>query len=148
MSDYFIRFIPENIDTKLKWDEMKQIEKISWNGNSPKIIINEKIQFADTGQNFETVRCPFCKSNLMEWWGNAMSSACSKERGFIELEITTPCCNMTTSLHCLDYSFPQGFYKTMIEVIPEIGSQVFAERIANDLFNITGGAWRIIYAYY
>jgi len=148
MSDYFIRFIPENIDTKLSWDEIKQIEKMNWCGNSPKIIINEKIQFADAGQNFESVRCPSCKANLMEWWGSAMSSAYSEEHGFVDLEITTPCCNMTTSLHRLEYSFPQGFYKIMIEVTPELDSQIAAERIADDLLDITGGSWRIIHAHY
>ena len=148
MSDYFIRFIPENIETKLNEHEIKLIEKLNWDGNNPKFIFSERIQLADAGQNFEIVKCQFCKANLMKWWGNAMNSAYSDERGFVKLDVTTPCCNKTTSLHNLEYNFPQGFYKTMIEVMPETSSNIMSNEIANSLLAITQKNWRIIHAHY
>jgi hypothetical protein len=85
MSDYSIRFIPEKINIILSLDELTEIEALNWAGNTLNVIVNNKILFADAGQNFETVNCPYCKSNLMECWGNAMNSAFSEEYGFIDL---------------------------------------------------------------
>jgi len=44
----------------------------------------------------------------------------------------------------LDYNFPQGFYKTMIEIMPEPGAPIFSEDIAGSLKKITGKDWRTI----
>jgi len=148
MSDYYIRFIPESINTTLGVNSIKLVEKLDWGGNVPKFTFNEQLHFADAGQNFESVECPLCKANLMEWWGSAMGSAYSDVEGFINIEVTAPCCSMKVSLHNLEYSFPQGFYKTMIEVMPRLDSQVAPEDIADNLLDITGEKWRVIHAYY
>jgi len=148
MSDYFIRFIPEDINANLSEDEVNLIKKLNWDGNHPRFIFNERVQFADAGQNFECVKCRFCGINLMDWWGNAMSSAYSEEHGFVNLNVTTPCCNELTSLHDLAYDFPQGFYKTMIEVVPEANSQIMVDEVANCLLEITNKKWRVIHAHY
>jgi len=148
MSDYIIRFIPEDIHINLSENSIKIIEKLDWFENFSKFMFNEKIHFADAGHNFESVKCPLCKADLMEWWGNAMGSAYSDEEGFFDIMATTPCCRMKTSLHNLDYSFPQGFYKIMIEVMPELNSQITPENISNNLLDITGEKWRIIRAHY
>jgi hypothetical protein len=148
MSDYFIRFIPEKIDTELNQSEIKLIDGLSWGGIVPKYISSERIQFADAGQNFEVAKCPFCRNNLMEWWGETMSSSYSNDLGFVEIDKTTPCCNMRISLHNLEYNFPQGFYKTMIEICPKVDSQIDSEKIAERLEIITKGKWRIIHAHY
>ena len=148
MSDYYIRFIPEDIYIDLDENSIKLIEKLEWDGNTPKFIFNEQMHFADAGQYFESVKCPSCNTNLMEWWGNAMDSAYSDEHGFINIKTTTPCCSMKTSLHNLKYNLPQGFYKTMIEVIPRLDNQVIPADIVDNLFNITGDKWRVINARY
>jgi len=148
MSDCFIRFIPENIFFTLSQNDINIIKGFNWDGSIPKLISLERIQFADAGQNFEHVNCASCKVDLTEWWSNAMSSAYSDEHGFLSLEITTPCCSTDTSLHNLEYSFPQGFYKTMIEIMPEFNSQIIPEEILNNLKNITKENWRVIRAHY
>jgi hypothetical protein len=148
MSDYFVRFVPENIYIVLSQDELKCIEKLNWGGNIPKLIFDEKIQFADAGLNFEFVKCPSCKDDLMEWWCDAMSSAYAEKSGFFNLETVTPCCSTETSLHDLEYGYQQGFYKIMIEVIPKTDSQFMAEDIAAGLLKITEGNWRVIHARY
>jgi hypothetical protein len=99
MSNYFIRFIPEDINISLSERDIKFIEELDWNGNTPKFIFSEQILFADAGQNFESVRCPLCKTVLMEWWDNAMCSAYSDEHGFIDIEVATSCCNTIISLN-------------------------------------------------
>jgi len=148
LSDYYVRFIPEVINTSLNEHEIGLIERLHWGVSIPKSIFSDRILLADAGQNFETVKCPFCKASLMEWWGSAMSSAYSEDYGFQELIITAPCCNNVTSLHNLEYNFPQGFYRTMIEVMPEVNSQIRADEIADKLLEITGINWRIVHARY
>lgn len=148
MSDHFVRLIPEDIHISLDENSINLIEGLRWNENIPKFIFSEQVHFADAGQNFESVKCPSCKTDLIEWWGNAMSSAYSNEHGFVNLEITTPCCSMNMSLHDLEYNFPQGFYKTMIEVMHESENKAVYGDIVDSLLNITGVKWRIIYAHY
>jgi len=148
MSDYYVRFIPDNILTTLKQDEICLIKELDWSGNTPKFICSETVQFADAGQNFEYVKCASCSANITEWWGNAMSLAYSDEHGFTNLEVITPCCDMRVSLHDLDYSLTQGFYKTMIEISPNPSSHLSSEHVANYLKMITKEAWRIIHARY
>ena len=148
MSDYLVRFIPENIDAILSREEISLVEELDWDGSIPKILFNERILFADAGQNFETVLCPICKTNLTEWWGSAMCDAYSEDYGFTKLEITTPCCKKTTSLHSLDYNFPQGFYKTMIEVVPKTDGKAKLESIVDKLSDMTNVNWRIVHVHY
>ena len=148
MSEYYIRFVPENIHIALSKEELQRIEKLNWGGNTPKLIFGEKIQFADAGLNFESVKCPSCKDDLFEWWSDAMSSAYSEKQGFFNLEAVTPCCEVKTSLHDLEYSYQQGFYKTMIEVIPLSDSQLAIYEVAAALLEITGESWRVIHAHY
>ena len=77
-----------------------------------------------------------------------MNSAFSEEHGFEKLDVITPCCNKATSLHSLDYNYSQGFYKTMIEVMPEANSHIMPDEIAKNLLEITGKYWRVIHAHY
>ena len=143
-----MRFIPENINISLDESTKMFIKKFKWDGNCPKFIFSDKIQFADSGQNFESVKCPLCKENIMEWWGSAMSSAYSDEHGFVNLNIATPCCASKASLHTLEYSLPQGFYKTMIEITPNARSEIVPEEIVQNLLDVIGERWRVIYAHY
>ena len=161
MSDNFLRFIPEDVNScrKLSLQETTQIKALlepykswdlSWNDIS--VCESEKIFFADAGENFESVSCPFCDQSLERWWGDAMSAACNEDQNNFEcLDVTTPCCNKTTSLHDLNYYFNQGFYKTIVEIANPsfsegLTAQEHAEIIEKELFRITECRWRIIFA--
>ena len=151
MSGFRVKFIPEDPRFVLNTQTIDEIKNLSWYDDNVSIIVNDTVQFADCGANFEYVLCPFCKSDLMEWWGDAMSKAYSNEAGFINLDVITPCCNKNTTLHNLDYDFPQGFYLTMIEMEPryhqgviQVPQELHKEIIRQELFRITGINWRII----
>jgi len=148
LSHYILRFIPEDIYFSLNHSELSKIENLNWDGNNPSFIFSERMLFADAGRNFESVKCPNCNSNLAKWWGTAMDSAFSEEYGFVDIEINTPCCNYEVSLHELNYYFPQGFYRIMIEVVQMTGSRIMSEEIVRNLFSITGVSWRAIHACY
>jgi hypothetical protein len=73
-------------------------------------------EFFHCGGNFESVFCPFCQTDIVEWWGKAMD-AWSNEADRRRLAIETPCCGRATSLNDLDYVEPQGFACVAIKVM-------------------------------
>jgi hypothetical protein len=76
---------------------------------------HEEVTFVDQGGNFESVVCPFCATVLdIEWWQERMEDAA--ETAFVDLGLTTPCCNRASSLNDLDYRMPAGFARFVIEV--------------------------------
>ena len=144
MSDCLKRFIPDNPNYKLNENMIGIIKSFDWYGDNTEIEVNDIIQFVDSGANFESVACPFCKSDLMDWWGDAMDKAYSEENRFENLNINVPCCDKETTLHNLIYYFPQGFYKTMIEMRVFDDNTVDTEKICGQLFEKTKEKWRVI----
>jgi len=149
MPDYFIRFIPENLNSELTACEIKQIKEIHTYG-SINVREAKKIEFADAGQNFDSLSCPHCDSSLemIGWWTTAMTRA--YEQDFMELDVISPCCNKKASLHHLNYYFNQGFYRTIVELerkpeLWEIPDVETAKMMSEDLLRITGFEWRVIY---
>lgn len=83
-----------------------------------------------------------------------MDDAYAGDDGFVDLNVVTPCCHKAATLNQLDYYFPQGFYKSMIEMRPYFYADVFQvpqeshkAAICEQLFQITGKQWRIIYTH-
>jgi hypothetical protein len=81
-----------------------------------------ELHFSDTpefvycGSNFESVFCPFCQTDIFEWWGHEMD-AWSEAGDRRKLAVETPCCGRVTSLNDLDYVEPQGFACVAIQVM-------------------------------
>jgi hypothetical protein len=73
-------------------------------------------EFFHCGSNFESVFCPFCQTDIVEWWGKAMD-AWGEGHDRRRLAIGTPCCGRATSLNDLDYVDPQGFACVAIKVM-------------------------------
>lgn len=75
----------------------------------------EQVSFIHQGQNWERVLCPTCKAELdSEWWRQAMKDA--SRTGFQDLSVATPCCGKTESLNDLQYEWPAGFARCVLEV--------------------------------
>ena len=149
MSDSIVLFIPDNPQYELSVQEINFIRNLEWYKNDVTVMVYDTIQFADAGANFESVSCPFCRSDLMSTWEEFMDDAYSVEiKGFIYLDIVTPCCNKPISMHNLDYCFPQGFYKSIIDIPYDSIDDVNEVEICEQLFNLTNSKWRIIHAHY
>jgi len=146
MSDYITRFIPDDPYYILNADEIRQIKSIVWRGNAVSVEVNDVILFADAGENFESVLCPLCKSDLKNNWGKIMGEAYADGYGFVNLDFITSCCNKSTSLQNLIYYFQQGFYKSIVEVIPDLQSNIDEVEICKLLMQITGITWRVIHS--
>ena len=145
MSDYYIRFIPDAPYYELNSNEIADIKSFVWYGDNVQINVSATLLFADAGANFESVNCPFCKTDLMDWWGGAMNEAYSNNEGFTDINIFTPCCNRATTLHNLDYFFDQGFYKSIVEIKPELIHSIDDKQICEQLRGVTNTSWRVIH---
>lgn len=77
--------------------------------------VTEKIRFIHQGQNWERVLCPMCKTELdTTWWRQAMNAA--SQTDFQNLSVATPCCGIVVSLNDLQYEWPAGFARLVLEV--------------------------------
>ncbi|MBZ9707775.1 hypothetical protein LB543_13685 [Mesorhizobium sp. ESP7-2] len=83
--------------------------------------------FFDAGANTESVHCPFCGSDIEEWWGDAMNQAA--ESRFEDLSVTTPCCHRPTSLNDLRYVWPAAFGVCALTVISPGVNSVSSEQL-------------------
>jgi hypothetical protein len=75
----------------------------------------EHVRFIDPGQNLERIVCPACGTEVdMAWWQKAMSTA--SQTHFTELSVELPCCKTLSSLNELQYDWPAGFARFVLEV--------------------------------
>lgn len=61
---------------------------------------------AGCGANFGNVFCPFCGTDIMEWWREPIDKWW-KSADRRDLSVVTPCCGRATTLNDLDYNRPQ-----------------------------------------
>ena len=146
MSDTIKLLIPCNPFYVPTAEECKAINNVI--SKEAVLEIIDKVQFADAGVNFESVRCPFCHAELMEWWKEAMDVAYSNEKGFTKLSVTVPCCGKESSLNDLEYSWPQGFYTAKIVFKLSDNKIVKEQSLLGELRAISGISWRLIIAHY
>jgi hypothetical protein len=77
-------------------------------------FITDEVEFFDAGENLETVSCPFCATEVSDWWADSMDAAA--DLGFADLTVVMPCCGKPASLNDLIYDMPQGFAQFSISV--------------------------------
>jgi hypothetical protein len=107
--------------------------------------VSDRVRFVDCGDNFESVRCPRCGTDVGEWWTLAMEVA--HEQQFADLRVMTPCCQAVVSLNDLVYGWPVGFARYTLDVLnPGVGS--LPERVHQRLEEVLGSRIREIWAHY
>jgi len=146
MSDTLFSFIPTNPEIELSAEQIISLELLDFKDAEVEINSSEKIMFADAGENFESVSCPFCGATLSEWWSKAMDAAYSDTIGFVCLAIVTPCCHKDSSLNDLKYDWPQGFYKSMVLINPSWETPFDSEMVLYEIERVTGITWRLVIA--
>jgi hypothetical protein len=85
-----------------------------------------QIRFIDCGENFQSIACPKCDSELdLDWWQDWMSEEASAN--FPLRPAALPCCGAKVTLNDLKYDWPQGFarfsLKAMNPNIPDLTAQ-------------------------
>ncbi|HEX3538836.1 MAG TPA: hypothetical protein VHT75_00205 [Acidimicrobiales bacterium] len=102
----------------------------------------EDIRFVDAGSNFETVRCPGCRTEITySEWQTGMDEALKSAFNSLDLEL--PCCGCWTTLNDLEYEWPQGFARWVLTAaspgrleLSDDELSVIAEAVGHDLRQI------------
>jgi hypothetical protein len=117
MSDSFLVLIP----TDPSWEPSDAAADRAGNlvadmvtSDEIEAVITDDVEFFDAGENLESVNCPFCATEIGEWWADAMDTAA--DLAFADLSVIVPCCGKPTSLNDLAYDMPQGFARFSISV--------------------------------
>ena len=133
MSDTYLHLIPSDPDYRPTEDAVKAglslLKGFFPGADGVKVLAEQGVMFFDAGENTESVACPACGADLMDWWGDAMDRA--HTIGFSDLSVVTPCCSKRTSLNDLVYVLPAAFGCFALEVSnPEKPSIAEAQRTA------------------
>ena len=119
MSDTYLRFVP--YDPHWHPDEpaaaaaIKVARELFPLAEHIAVELEEGVTFFDAGANTESIHCPFCGSDIEEWWGDAMDQAAASR--FEDLSVTTPCCHKPASLNDLRYIWPAAFGVCALTVV-------------------------------
>lgn len=118
MSDTYLHLVPSDPDYRPTEDAaeagVRLLKGFFPRAEGVKARAEKGVVFFDAGENSESVACPFCGADLMDWWGDAMDHA--QMGGFSDLSIVTPCCSKHTSLNDLVYVWPAAFGSFALEV--------------------------------
>ena len=120
MSENFLRFIPANflyLPSSFPQQEVQTLLTTTFpHADEIQVTITDEVVFVDSGTNLERIKCPVCKSLLpFDWWSQMMNRAYEESR-FTNLIVTVPCCQATTTLNDLQYEWPSGFARFLLEV--------------------------------
>jgi hypothetical protein len=118
MSDTYLHLIPSDPDYRPTEDAaeagVRLLKGFFPRADGVKVLAEKGVVFFDAGENTESVACPACAADLMDWWGDAMVRAHAS--AFSDLSVVTPCCSKRTSLNDLVYVWPAAFGCFALEV--------------------------------
>ena len=118
MSDQLLQLIPESADfqPELEAAEAAQalLEAFAPAGDASARFL-DTVTFIHPATNWSGVECPKCSEYLEDWWGEEMTAR--SKTHFHDLQATTPCCQTALSLNDLDYVWPAGFARFVLQVM-------------------------------
>lgn len=119
MSDNWIQFIPANPNylPSIPAAEIAKALLASFVPDADEVVFKftDNVEFIHPGGNWSGVKCPACGADAEPWWKGTMNAA-YKTR-FSNLEVTAACCGASVSLNELDYLWPAGFAKFVLEAM-------------------------------
>lgn len=119
MSDHWIGFLPQDPRTQPTREAADKAHRLlrSFMPDDDDVSVEfwTDTQFVHPGANWSGVRCSSCGEGVEDWWGDTVGAV--SEQSFTDLAVTTPCCGATTSLNLLDYVWPAGFARFVIEAM-------------------------------
>ena len=140
MSDNFLYLIPEepNYIPESKSSELalSLLKSFSDDHVEVKAIVFNEINFIDPGQNFKSVSCPNCGSDISDSWQSLMDASYADK--FKDLDILTPCCGTESSLNSLVYKWPAGFAKYVLKAYNPPHKNWLGQSVINNLEKILG----------
>jgi hypothetical protein len=151
MSSSLLRIIPRDPAYVPSASARKQacaiLKRLVPEAEDVQAIVHEGIEFVDQGENFEEVRCPSCKKRLdTDWWREAMVAAGDSD--FTDLTVRVPCCRSQVSLNDLDYRWPAGFARFVLEASEPALAGVLDDRAVAQIEAVLGQPVRQILTRY
>jgi hypothetical protein len=149
MSDDFLRLIPTDPQCTADGPQLREASALLA-GFLPQaqevtFEIKEEVSFIDPGQNLERIFCPNCGHQIdMGWWADRMDAA--YETRFSDLSVEMPCCGAFVSLNDLQYDWPAGFARFVLEA--RNPRERLDEEQLRSLEAILGCPLRLILAHY
>jgi hypothetical protein len=119
MSENFLRLIPTDPGYVPPLTLRQQAREVfsSFLPHAAEIVVSvtAQVEWIDQGANVERVLCPICQKDLdLEWWRQAMDRSYQTTH-FADLMIEVPCCCTVHSLNDLQYEWPAGFARFVLE---------------------------------
>lgn len=150
MSGYFLRLIPEDPSfvpaEPARAAACEALRAALPRAEEVTVSVSEALRFVDPGKNLERILCPACGKDLArDWWEGHMEHA--KARELRNLRVTVPCCGAATSLDRLDYEWPAGFARFVLEASNPNVSELPGQQV-RALGRILGCRLRQIWARY
>jgi hypothetical protein len=119
MSDNWIQFIPHDPTYQPSRSAAESARELlsSFVPDADEVVFKftDTVEFIHPGGNWSGVKCPNCGADAEPWWKDAMDTA-YKTR-FANLKVTAACCGASVSLNELNYVWPAGFAKFVIEAM-------------------------------
>ena len=150
MSDNFLRLIPTDPeytpDAQAADEARAYLATLVPDADEVKAAMTSEVTFIDQGTNLERISCPRCGAELDEsWWADEVERA--SNTAFTQLDVTTPCCAARVSLNDLDYEWPAGFARFVLEAMnPQVRD--LDESATARLATMLGTPLRRIWAHY
>ena len=152
MSDHYVCLIPatpEFIPSKASQTAAIALIQKAWHQNVPVITLetDEHIAFRDCGENFESIHCPHCSTEVqVEYWQDLMDQDYSNEDGFRLRTISMPCCGHISTLNDFRYKWPMGFSRFIIR-FSDLGHEI-SDHLLIELESVIGCKLRVIHQMY
>ena len=136
------RFIPDEERQARAKDYLQRLDP---EGEEVVVELWNYVQFFGSGENFEDVSCPACKTKLArDWWYQRMEEDGNEDVGYKLASHPTPCCGMRFTLHELIYDYPQGFGRFGLALLnPDFGK--LSQEQQQEFERVLGTPIRIIY---
>jgi len=150
VSDNFLRLIPTDPeytpDAQAADEARAYLATLVPDADEVKAAMTSEIAFIDQGANFERISCPRCGAEIDEsWWADEVERA--SNTAFAQLDVITPCCAARVSLNDLDYRWPAGFARFVLEAMnPQVRD--LDESATARLAAMLGTPLRRIWAHY
>jgi hypothetical protein len=119
MGDVTINIFPTDpnwtVPHQSAWPEVRKALEGAFPGAEVSLNEFEDVQFLDSGEAMDGIRCNLCGANLEDSFGELMDRA--YETGFSTLNFDAPCCGAKTSLADLNFgSEPCGFARSFVSI--------------------------------
>ena len=152
MSDEVLKLIPEDKDFLPSIESAERarrfLEDCFPDGEQAEIELSETVQFIDSGENLERIKCPICSESTeinpfqendagTNWW-YALDESLSLSPDLNSLNIIMPCCGKQALLQSVDFMGFAGFSKFELCIWnPYANSNTLNEQVSQveDLLN-------------